>query len=725
MKAKEADRSILAPLLEDLDRAGVDLDQDVVRDAFDLANEAHRTQRRRSGEPYVTHPVEVARILVELLEKRTDSVILAAALLHDVVEDTGSRLDDLTRRFGEEVATLVDGVTKIEGLQFSSTEAEQVENFRKMLLSMAMDVRVILIKLADRLHNMRTLDHLPRDRQEAIARETRDIYAPLAHRLGIGRIKWELEDLALKYLDLKAYRELARLVTEKRTEREAVVEEVLAPLQEVLAAEGLEAEVDGRPKHFDSIYRKMKQQNRPLDAIYDLIGVRIITTSKAACYQALGVVHDLYKPVPERFKDYIATPKSNLYQSLHTTVIGPGGRFVEVQIRTQEMHRIAEFGIAAHYSYKEGRAPERELDEKLGGLVGGTLEWTDGADPEEYMDFLRTSLYQDEVFVFTPKGDLRQLPKGATVLDFAFLIHTQVGMHTVGARVNSRLVPLRHELRNGDTVEVVTQPSAHPAESWLTIVKTSRARQKIRHWLKEQRREDSIALGREMLARELKRLRRPVHPDRELVDVAQSFGIESGEGLLAALGQGDLSVMSVVQRLHPELREEPTPRKSPFTRLKEMAQRSPEGIQIQGMGNLMIRLAKCCQPVPGEQIVGMVTRGRGLTVHRVDCPNVFEDRVPAERRVELSWDVPDTRAFVVKLVVFGDDRKGMLADLAQAVAEAGTNIVNADIRAVDGDARGTFLVEVNNLSHLQHVIKAMGRVKGVRAVERSMSGSEE
>jgi len=725
LKEKDTDRSLLAPLLEDLDRAGVDIDQDVVRDAFDLANEAHRTQRRRSGEPYVTHPIAVARILVELLEKRTDSVILSAALLHDVVEDTGSRLEDLTRRFGEEVATLVDGVTKIEGLQFSSTEAEQVENFRKMLLSMAMDVRVILIKLADRLHNMRTLDYLPRDRQEAIARETRDIYAPLAHRLGIGRIKWELEDLALKYLDLKAYRELARLVTEKRTEREAVVEEVLAPLKEVLAAEGLDAEISGRPKHFDSIYRKMKQQNRPLDAIYDLIGVRIITTSKAACYQALGVVHDLYKPVPERFKDYIATPKSNLYQSLHTTVIGPGGRFVEVQIRTQEMHRIAEFGIAAHYSYKEGRAPERELDEKLGGLVGGTLEWTDGADPEEYMDFLRTSLYQDEVFVFTPKGDLRQLPKGATVLDFAFLIHTQVGMHTVGARVNGRLVPLRHELKNGDTVEVVTQPSAHPAESWLTIVKTSRARQKIRHWLKEQRREDSIALGREMLARELKRSRRPVHPDRELVNVAQSFGIESGEGLLAALGQGDLSVLSVVQRLHPDLRDEPTPRKSPFTRLKEMAQRSPEGIQIQGMGNLMIRLAKCCQPVPGEQIVGMVTRGRGLSVHRVDCPNVFEDRVPAERRVELSWDVPDTRAFVVKLLVFGDDRKGMLADLAQAVAEAGTNIVNADIRAVDGDARGTFLVEVNNLSHLQHVIKAMGRVKGVRAVERAMIGGEE
>jgi GTP pyrophosphokinase len=725
VNGSEAHLAILNPLLEDLRKIAAEVDENVIRRAFEVASGAHREQRRRSGEPYVTHPVAVARILVELLDRRTDTVILSAALLHDVVEDTASVLDDIRKEFGEETAALVDGVTKIEGLQFTSTEAEQVENFRKMLLSMAVDVRVILIKLADRLHNMRTLDSMPRDRQEAIAQETRDIYAPLAHRLGIGRIKWELEDLALKYLDQKSYKELARLVSERREEREAMVLEVIAPLRELLAAEGIESEITGRPKHFDSIYRKMRQQNRPLDAIYDLIGVRIITATKAACYQALGVAHDLYKPVPERFKDFIATPKSNLYQSLHTTVIGPGGRFVEVQIRTQEMHRIAEVGIAAHYSYKEGRRPERELDEKLGGLVGGTLEWGEGTDPEEYMDFLRTSLYQEEVFVFTPKGDLRQLPKGATVLDFSFLIHSQVGMHAVGARVNGRLVPLRHELKNGDTAEVVTQPSAHPSESWLTVVKTSRARQKIQHWLKEQRREDSIALGRDMLARELKRLRKPVAGDRDLVNVAQSFGFEAADALLAALGQGDVSVVSVTQRLHPEVREALPAKKTPFTRLKEIGQRSPEGIRIQGMGNLMIRLARCCQPVPGEQIVGMVTRGRGLSVHRVDCPNVFEDRLPAERRVELSWDVPDTRAFVVKLLVFGDDRKGMLADLALAVTEAGSNIVNADIRAVDGDARGTFLVEVNNLSHLQKVLATMKKVKGVRAVERTTEGGEE
>jgi guanosine-3',5'-bis(diphosphate) 3'-pyrophosphohydrolase len=715
----------LEPLLADLHRSGVELDEAVVERAFRSADAAHRDQQRRSGEPYVTHPVAVARILVDLLEKRADATILAAALLHDVVEDTGSRLDDIRREFGGDVAALVDGVTKIEGLQFSSTEAEQVENFRKMLLSMAQDVRVILIKLADRLHNMRTIESLPVDRQRAIAEETREIYAPLAHRLGIAKVKWELEDLSLKVLDHQAYKEMARLVSDRRDEREDLIRQVIAPIREALDREGIAAEITGRPKHFDSIYRKMRSQGRPLDAIYDLLGVRIITQSKAACYQALGVVHDLMKPVPDRFKDFIATPKSNLYQSLHTTVIGPQGRFVEVQIRTAEMHRIAEYGIAAHYSYKEGTRPEGELDEKLGGLVGGTLEWGDGTDPHEYMDFLKTSLYQDEVFVFTPRGDLRQLPKGATVLDFAYLIHSEVGTHSVGARVNGRLMPLRHELRNGDTVEIVTQPSAHPAESWLAFLKTSRARAKVRHWLKEQRREDSIALGREMLQRELKRFRKSMPPERDLGDVAQSFGFESGENLLAALGQGDLSVGGVVLRLYPELHKEPPPKKSVFTRLKEATAQAPGGVRVQGMGNMMVRLAKCCQPVPGEQILGVVTRGRGLSVHRVDCPNVFEDRLPAERRMEVSWDVPDARAFVVKLLVFGEDRKGMLADLANAVTEAGTNIVNADIRAVDGDARGVFLVEVNNLNHLNSVMKAMKRVKGVRAVERAHTGGSD
>jgi len=720
-----AHAQLLLPLLEDVHKAGITLDEDMVRRAFEWADRAHKDQRRRSGEPYVVHPLAVARILVELLAGRTDAVILSAALLHDVVEDTTSGLEELTAEFGPEVAALVDGVTKIEGLQFSSNEAEQVENFRKMLLSMAKDIRVILIKLADRLHNMRTLDAMPRDRQRAIATETREIYAPLAHRLGIGRIKWEMEDLALKYLDHAAYREMARLVAARREEREEIVTQVIAPIREALAAEGIPADITGRPKHFDSIYRKMSREKRPLDAIYDLLGVRVLTQNKADCYRALGVLHDLYKPVPDRFKDYIATPKTNLYQSLHTTVIGPGGRVVEVQIRTHEMHRVAEYGIAAHYTYKEGTRPDGELDEKLGGLVGGTLEWGTSGDPDEYLDFLKTSLYQDEVFVFTPRGELRQFPKGATALDFAFLIHTEVGQRAVGARVNGRLVPLRYALRNGDTVEVVTQPNAHPSENWLSFLMTSRARQKVRHWLKEQRREDSIALGREMLARELKRHRKPTVGDKDLVNVAQSFGLESGEVLLAALGQGDVSASHVVQRLFPDLQPEPTRRKSPFTRLKELANRAPEGIRVEGMGNLMVRLSKCCQPVPGEQITGVVTRGRGVSVHRVDCPNVFEDRVPAERRVDLSWDVPDTRAFVVKLLVYGEDRKGMLADLANAVSEAGTNIVNAGMRAVDGDARGTFLVEVNNLSHLTKVIAAMNRVKGVRAVERTQYNEED
>jgi guanosine-3',5'-bis(diphosphate) 3'-pyrophosphohydrolase len=717
----EQTADLIQPLLEDIHIRGIKLDEGLVIRAFEYSAEAHKDQKRRSGEPYMAHPVAVARILVELLDRRSDAVIISAALLHDVVEDTGITIENIQQEFGDEIALLVDGVTKIEGLQFESTEREQAETFRKMLLSMAQDVRVILIKLADRLHNMRTLEYLPGDRQRAISQETREIYGPLAHRLGIGWIKWELEDLALKHLDHPAYKELTRLVADKRGERERMVERVVVPIQETLEKESIPAEIMGRPKHFDSIYRKMKTQGRPFDAIYDLIGVRIITATKADCYRALGVVHDLFKPVPDRFKDYIATPKANLYQSLHTTVIGPDGRFVEVQIRTAEMHRIAEFGIAAHYSYKEGTRPERELDEKLGGLVGGTLEWEDGRDPEEYMEFLRTSLYQDEVFVFTPRGELRHLPKGATALDFAFLIHTEIGMKAVGAKVNGRLVPLRYELKNGDNLEIVTQPSAHPSEDWLSLLQTSRARQKVRHWLKEQRREDSIALGREMLSRELKRHRKPMAREKDLVNPAQSLGLDSADHLLAALGQGDLSVTQVLQRLHPELQEEKErgkTRRSPFTRLRELSRKTSGGIQIQGVDNLMVRLAKCCQPVPGERIVGVVTRGRGLTVHRVDCPNALEGQVEPERRVELSWDVQDARAFIVKLLIFGDDRQGMLADLANAITATGTNIRNAGVTSVDGDARGTFLVEVNNLNHLKKVITAIKRVRGVRAVER-------
>ncbi len=714
---------LVQPLIDDIREQNIDLDVDMVRRAFDYAESAHAEQIRRSGEPYVTHPVQVARILVELLGQRADAAILAAALLHDVVEDTGSGVADIEKEFGQDVALLVDGVTKIKGLPSGSLEQEQTETFRKMLLSMAKDVRVILIKLADRLHNMRTMDHMKPEKQQRISQETRDIYAPLAHRLGIATVKWELEDLALKYLDNKAYKDLARLIVEKREERERVVEAILGPIQEALAQEGVKAQVIGRPKHFDSIYRKMKRQNRPFDAIFDLIGVRILTETKTDCYLVLGVLHDLYKPVPDRFKDYIATPKSNLYQSLHTTVIGPGGRIVEVQIRTYEMHRISEYGIAAHYSYKEGSSPDPELDAKLGGLVGGTQEMEEGVDPAEYMDFLKTSLYQEEVFVFTPKGDLKQLPAGSTALDFAFSIHTDVGLHSVGARVNDRIVPLRYVLNNGDTISIITQPSAHPSESWLTYLASSRARHKVRHWLKEQRREDSISLGREMLQRELKRNRKPPAKDKDLVDVAQSLGKETPEQILAELGRGDVSVQSLVNRLHPDLQKEPTKKKSVFTRLRDNAAKSP--IRIQDVDNLMMRLSKCCQPVPGEQIVGVVTRGRGLSIHRVDCPNGFEDKVGAERRVDVTWDVPDARAFVVKLLIYGSDSAGMLADLATTITDERSNIRDAGMRALDGDARGEFVIEVNNLSHLNRVIKAVKRVRGVRAVERSqISGGE-
>jgi GTP pyrophosphokinase len=723
----EATKDLLQPLLDDIRGREVPLDEAVVAKAFTFSAEAHSGQKRRSGEPYMAHPVAVARLLVELRDRRTDAVILTAALLHDVVEDTSISIEDIRREFGPDVALLVDGVTKIEGLQFESTEREQVENFRKMLLSMAKDIRVILIKLADRLHNMRTLEYLPPDRQRAIATETRDIYAPLAHRLGIGRFKWELEDLALKFLDSAAYRELTRLVSEKRAEREQAVARVMDPMREALLAEGVNAEIVGRPKHFDSIHRKMQFKERAFDAIQDLIGVRIITESKTDCYRVLGVIHDRFTPVPDHFKDYIATPKGNGYQSLHTTVMGPDGRFVEVQIRTRDMHRVAEYGIAAHYTYKEGGRPDRELDEKLGGIVGGTKEWEEGETPEEYIDFLKTSLYQDEVFVFTPRGELRHLPKGATALDFAFLIHTKVGLKAVGARANGRLVPLRYEMKNGDTLEIVTQPSAHPSEDWLTILRTSRAKQKVRHWLKEQRHEDSVGLGREILARELKRLRKDPVRDKELVNIAQAMGLESAEDLLAALGQGDMSVTPVMQRLHPEIeaeREKPK-RKSPFTRLRELSGKSSEGIRVQGVDNLMVRLAKCCQPVPGEQIVGMITRGRGMSVHRVDCPNAMDDRIEPERRVDLSWDVADQRAFVVKLLIYADDRRGILADLANAITATGTNTRNASMHGVDGDARGVFLVEVNNLNHLQRVISTLKRVKGVRAVERTQFTGED
>jgi len=710
----------LGPLLEALQRSGRAIDIPKIRAAYAFASKAHGSQLRLTGEPYVTHSVAVATILADLLGAGVDETTLEAALLHDVAEDTERGLEDIRRAFGPDVAALVDGVTKIGGLHFERPELEQAENFRKMLLSMARDLRVILIKLADRLHNMRTLQAVGPSRAHKIARETRDIYAPLAHRLGIARVKWELEDLCLKYLDAEAYQEIRSKVAVKREERERQIAQVIQPVKARLVAMGIKADVAGRPKHLESIYRKMKAQGRRFEEIFDLLGVRVLTTDKAECYRALGIVHDLFTPVHERFKDYIATQKTNMYQSLHTTVVAPGGLMVEFQIRTYEMHQIAELGVAAHYRYKEGGAgSDAELLGKLAPVLRN-VEWqSTNADPDEFMEYLKTSLYQDEVFVFTPRGDLRRLPRGATPIDFAYLVHTEVGHRCVGAKVNGRIVPLRYELRSGDAVQIITSPAGKPNRDWLKAVKSPAARSKIRHWLKISERADSVTLGREMLERELRR-RRLAPPEGTTIDaLATSMGHEEADGLYAAIGSGTVSVAQVIQRWFPE-------GVGPVQRLKEasletlraITGRPGRGVRIQGLENLMVSYAKCCQPVPGDTVVGIVTRGRGVTVHRADCPNTFDDRVAPERRVLVDWSAAPEDSFTVKLSIYGVDRKSLLADIAKAISATNTNIRTAGIKANDRNARGAFVVEVRDLAHLRIVMRAVEQVDGVEAVER-------
>ncbi|HVP39493.1 MAG TPA: bifunctional (p)ppGpp synthetase/guanosine-3',5'-bis(diphosphate) 3'-pyrophosphohydrolase [Candidatus Saccharimonadales bacterium] len=714
-----ADAALLQPLLEELQTKSPRASQDQVRRAFDFAAHAHHGQVRRSGAPFVSHTVETTRILADLLGSHLDTTIATSALLHDVVEDTPITSQELGREFGTEVARLVEGVTKIGHLHFDSPRAEQAENFRKMILSMASDLRVILIKLADRVHNMRTLEFLPPEKVARIARETLEIYAPLAHRLGIGTFKRELEDLAFKHLDGEAYREIARRVQAKREERTALLDQVRAPLEQKLAEAGIQAEISGRPKHYYSIYKKLRDKNRTFDELHDLLGLRVVTTDKTSCYHVLGVVHDLFTPIQERIKDFIATPKSNMYQSLHTTVIAPGRQVVEIQIRTREMHRIAELGIAAHYSYKEGGKSDRELDQKLGGFLREAAQWTDELSDEEWMQLLQTSLYQDEIFVFTPKRELKQLPKGSTPVDFAFTIHSELGLHCVGAKVNGQFVPLRTRLRSGDTVEVISQPNGRPSKDWIEFVRTPAARHKVRHWLKAQHQAEAIVLGKEMLDRELRRVRRSAQ-DRALLDAAQSLGVAELAQLYAKIGQGTLSALQVVHKLFPELQERRT--KGPLEQLGEMVQRKPEGVRIQGMGSLLVHIAKCCQPVPGEPVVGVVTQGHGVSVHRHVCPNTFAERVPVERRVEVTWDARLDETFPVRLVVHGQDRPSLLADIAKALAAEKCNIRTAGMSASDGSARGTFLVEVSNRRHLQEVLAAVRRVRGVSSVERFQSG---
>jgi len=700
------------------------LDLDLLALAFQYSQEKHEGQKRASGEDYITHCIEVARILSEI---HLDTVSIAASLLHDVVEDTGTPVEEIRREFGDEIATIVDGLTKLARFEFGSMAERQVETYRKLLLSMARDARVILVKLADRLHNMRTLDHVSAAKRERIALETREIYAPLAHRLGVARIRWELEDLAFKHLETDEYRALAKRIRQTRKERESLIRQMEEPLHDELAAAGIEATVTGRPKHLWSIYKKMLKRDKPFEELYDILAMRILVPTVRDCYHALGVVHNKWTPLTERFHDFIATPKSNMYRSLHTTIFGPGGRLYEIQIRTHDMHRTAEYGIAAHWRYKEGIGDGDEVDDKL-SWFRQVLEWQqETREPEEFMEFLKIDLFQDEIFVFTPAGDVMQLPKGATPIDFAFAVHTEIGLRCSGAKVNGRIAPLSRPLRNGVTVEILTSDAHKPSRDWLGFVRTSKARHKVRQWIRKEEQESAVRLGRDILTRALRKVRRAKPDDEELLAGAEKLGYDSIDALYAATARGEVSLTRATRAIYPaETAPEETERSpSPLDRLVEKVwSGSGKGIRIQGLDNLVIRYSQCCQPVPGDQVIGYITRGRGISIHRHDCPNVLHLSDDPERRVEIEWDDDTARRFLVRIVMEGSDRHGLFADIARAVTDTGTNIQSADIKAVEGGMRGQFVVEVENLSHLKKVMRRVQRVKGVLSVERKESFGE-
>jgi len=698
-----------------LERHADRLDLELIERALRYSASAHRGQKRMSGEDFVSHSIGVALILAEQL---LDSTTIAAALLHDVVEDSDVRTEDIAKEFGSEIAGIVDGLTKISSLTFRSSAEEQVENYRKLLLSIAKDARVIIIKLGDRLHNMRTLEHLSPERRSRIALETREIYAPLAHRFGMAGMKAELEDLAFKFLEPDEYRELVNQVASKRAQREQTILKLRTPLEYELKRAGIDwYEVTGRPKHLWSIFQKMRKRNKGFEEIYDLMAIRVIVRSVPECYHVLGIIHHNWTPIQERIKDYIASPKSNAYQSLHTTIFGPGGQLFEVQIRTQEMHRTAEFGIAAHWLYKKDGKPD-ELDQHLGWFRQLLELQQDTHSPEEFLEFLKIDLYQDEIFIFTPQGDVKRLPKGSTPIDFAFHVHTEVGLKCQGAKINGRIAPLHRELKSGDTVEILTGAGAKPSRDWLSHVRTARARQKIKQWVNHEEETISLALGREILAREVRRRRLDNPDDARLARAADTLSLADGRGLEIAVGRGDVNIGQVIKALYPDLNtdEIQEPKPTVFGRVIDRI-RLGRGIKIQGVDGLMVRYAQCCQPVPGDSVVGYVTQGRGISIHRSDCPNLLT-LAAEERRVDIDWQETAGEAFAVRLAVTGEDRRGLYADIMEAVSQTGTNIRGADLHTKDGSVFGTIFVEVDNLPHLGKVMKAVRKVKGVTDIER-------
>jgi guanosine-3',5'-bis(diphosphate) 3'-pyrophosphohydrolase len=699
-------------------------DFDLIRRAYIFSAKEHKGQLRASGEPYLTHPLEVANVLAEM---KMDAVTVSVGLLHDVVEDTLVSLDEVDRTFGSDVAHIVDGVTKISQIHFTSKEEKQAENFRKMLLAMTDDIRVIMVKFADRLHNMRTLQHLSSERREAIARETLDIYAPLANRLGMGKIRGELEDLAFSYLDTKSYQELKAVVERKRKSHEMFLAEVTRIVEAKMKEHGIPCQIESRVKRLYSIFLKLRKQRISVDEVYDLLALRIITDNVKNCYAALGVIHNTWRPVPGRIKDFISLPRPNGYQSLHTSVIA-GGQPFEVQIRTSDMHRIAEEGIAAHWKYKGGKLVADSKEDERVSWLRHLVEWQqEMKDPDDFMSTLKVDLYPEEVYTFTPKGKVITLPRDATPVDFAYAIHTEVGHNCVGAKINGRMVPLKTKLKNGDIVEISTQAGHKPSRDWLSFVQTSRARNKIRHWLTEQESGKAIELGRRVFDKESRRFKlnpKEVLESERFKALLPDYGAGRTEDLLSSIGYGKISAKQVLARLVPDGTGDPAVETE--SRLTSVVKKvlgigSDAKLKVTGFDELLIYRAKCCNPIRGEEIIGYITRGKGVAVHSKNCPNVQNLMYDPARKIEVEWAgvSPAAEAYAVPLTIFTENRTGMLAEIAAAVADVGSNIVNAEARAVDGRGVVDLVVEIPDKKHLEKVIASIQRIGGVFDVTRS------
>ena len=716
-------------LVEKIKSYNPNCDLPTLEKAYDLSKKAHDGQLRESGEPFISHPVEVAHILAEL---ELDCTSIVAGILHDTIEDTTCTVEEIKEKFGEEVAALVDGVTKLDRIPYTTKEEQQAENLRKMFLAMAKDIRVIMIKLADRLHNMHTLKYMPPDKQLEKARETLEIYAPLAHRLGISKVKWELEDICLRYIDPKGYYDLVEKISKKRKEREAFITQIMDEIRSRTADLGIETHIDGRPKHFFSIYKKMQDQNKTLDQIYDLFAVRVIVNSVKDCYAVLGLVHELYKPMPGRFKDYIAMPKPNMYQSLHTTLIGYEGQPFEVQIRTWDMHRVAEVGIAAHWKYKEGRSGDTDFDNKLAWLRQ-LLEWQkDARDANEFVETVKFDLFADEVFVFTPKGDVVNLPIHSTPIDFAYAIHSAIGNKMMGARVNGEIVKLGYGLKNGDIVEILTSSAVHgPSRDWLKIVKSSQARNKINQWFKKENREENILRGKEALDRELKKQGHTfsqLFKNEWIEIILKKFNFTSLDDVYSAVGYGGIGASKIVTRLKEEYKKTLKPEEleqelmeQELQKIEKKKKTVPEsGIIVKGIDNCLVRLSRCCNPVPGDNIIGYITRGRGVSVHRSDCTNVVNSIGEDDRLIEVKWYTANNVAYKADITVMANDRTALLMEITNAIGEAKIPLKAINARTTrDQLAIINLTLEITDTDQLDKIIKKLKKVDSVFDVTRN------